>query len=203
MIPKIFHRIWLGNHKMPREFVRYGKSWEDLHPNWEMNLWTDDNLPELINQAYLDKCNTYSEMSDLIRYELLFQYGGIYLDCDFECFKNIEPIIKNSELFISTEDNRHLCGGFIGSIPQHFVIKRLIDEIPSKLKETEGNKSDLRSGPTFVTKTINRKEINILPKQYFYPYLPGQTKEKKALKTNRQAYAAHHWAGSWLKNKVV
>ena len=195
-VNKIFHHIWLGS-PLPKNVKRYRKTWHKHHPDWKMMLWRDKNLPEMINQDYLELCNTYSEMSDLIRYELLYQYGGVYLDTDFECYKNIEPLINDYELFISTEDYRHLCGGFVGSIPKHPIIKRLIDRIPGQLKATVGKTSDLRIGPSFVTENIHPSEIAILDKIYFYPYLPGQQYERD--NKNGVAYAAHHWHGSWLK----
>jgi hypothetical protein len=186
---------------MPDEFVFYGKTWEEKNPFWEMKLWMDKNLPKLINEKSMELCNNYSELSDLIRYEILFKYGGIYLDCDFECFKPIDELVKGLSIFASTEDNKHICGGFIGSIPKHPRIKQLIDNIPDSLIKSEGKSSDLRIGPTFVTKNLKGTEIVILDKEYFYPYLPGQIELKRQLGKNKKAYAAHHWAGSWIEKK--
>jgi len=197
MIPKIIHHVWLGNKPFPEEFNRYRLSWMKHHPTWTMMFWDEDNLPKLINQNSLKLCNTYSEMSDVIRYELLYKYGGIYLDCDFSCYKNVEPLIKDLKLFISTEDNVHLSGGFIGSVPKHPIIKRLIRLIPKNLEMSKGKTSDLRIGPKWLTNNVRKDEITILPKEYFYPYLPWEIEKKENLKKNKICYAAHHWKRSW------
>jgi len=167
-----------------------------------MKLWTEHNLPELINQRYLKHCKTYSEMSDLIRYELLFKYGGIYLDCDFENFKPIDTLINGLDLFASTENEKHICGGFIGSTTRHPEIKKIINAIPDSLIKNKGKTSDLKIGPTFVTQMLKDTDITVLDKKFFYPYLPGQKGLQKQLPFNKVAYAAHHWAGSWLETKV-
>ncbi len=199
MIPQIFHRIWLGGKPMPPQLETWGQTWLDHHPDWEMKTWTEDNLPELINEQFLPLCNNYSEKSDLIRYELLYQFGGIYIDTDFECFKNIEPLIQDVPLFASSENHQIICGGFIGAEPKHKYIMNVIRRIPRALRSTTKKTSDLRIGPTFLTGSIPRDEIVVFPKQFFYPYLPGQTQLLKQLPKNKIAYAAHHWNASWLK----
>lgn len=202
-IPKIFHRIWLGPNKLPSKSVKYGRTWEKHHPDWEMKLWTDDNMPNLINEKYLPICTTYSEMSDLIRYELLYRFGGVYIDTDFSDYKNIEPLIQDKDIFVSSESRRILCGGIIGSSKKHPLIKRVIDKIPEQLINTTNSTSDLRIGPTFLTNTIDYDEINVLPTPYFYPYLPGQNHLKRRIKKDGIAYAAHHWHASWLKTPKI
>lgn len=197
-IPKIFHRVWLGNKPMPEEFVRYGKTWEKHNPDWKMILWTEETLPPMINEKYLKECNTYSEMSDIIRYEVLYRYGGIYIDTDFECLKPIEELIKDYDVFASTEDNKHICGGFFGSTRKHPLVKKMIDNIPPALERNKRQTSDLRIGPKYVTQTLQNENITIIDKEFIYPYLPGQIKLKKELSQNKVAYAAHHWAASWM-----
>lgn len=200
-IPKIIHRVWLGHNPLPEEFKEYGKTWAKHHPEWDIILWTEETLPSMINKEYLDLCNTYSEMSDIIRYELLYQFGGIYIDTDFECLKPIDELVEDLEVFASTEDNIHICGGFFGSVPKHPLVKQLIDAIPPALESSIGKTSDWRIGPRFVTSQLKGTNITILPKDYFYPYLPGQESLKNNLHLNDVAYAAHHWAASWIDKK--
>lgn len=202
-IPKKFHQVWLGRKPLPKKFRRYQKSWKKNHKDWEFNVWTEKNLPkDILNLDCLELCNNYSEMSDVLRYSLLYweKGGGIYLDVDFRNFKPIDPLINDLDIFISTEDNHHLCGGFIGAVPGHPLIKRLIDLIPNKLKSTMSKSSDHRIGPRFISQNISWDEINVLPKEYFYPYLPGQQFKRDTFKNKGIAYASHEWAGSWLKN---
>jgi mannosyltransferase OCH1-like enzyme len=39
--------------------------------------------------------------SDILRYEVLHKLGGVYVDFDFLCLKNIEPLLQKDYLRIS------------------------------------------------------------------------------------------------------
>ena len=67
-IPRVFHRIWLGDAPMPEEYVRFGEGWERLHPGWTMRLWTDADLPPLRNQAAFDVATSFAQRADIARY---------------------------------------------------------------------------------------------------------------------------------------
>src|SRR5690554_8032765 len=49
MIPKILHAFW-GGPPMPAHLRSYLRRWEDLHPDWELKVWSPGTLPELRNQ---------------------------------------------------------------------------------------------------------------------------------------------------------
>lgn len=74
-IPRVFHRIWLGG-EMPEEFRGYGETFRKLHPDWEMKLWTEENLPPLKNQREFDEARTFAQKADILRYELLYEQGA-------------------------------------------------------------------------------------------------------------------------------
>lgn len=42
---------------------------------------------------YINGSN-YGEKSDVLRYEILQQFGGIYVDCDFECLKSFDSLLS-------------------------------------------------------------------------------------------------------------
>ena len=104
---------------MPPEFVNYGKSWVLLHPGWEFRLWTDKNLFVLENQQFFERATTYSEKSDFVRHELLRNYGGVYIDTDFEALKCIKPLIDRVEAFAGSEDGSVFSMGILGAVPNH------------------------------------------------------------------------------------
>jgi hypothetical protein len=99
-IPKILHFIWLGNNDIPMIYIKYIESWIKNHPDYHYCFWNDYNIPKLINQKYYDATNVYAMKADILRYELLYIFGGVYVDCDFLCIKNIENIIKIATFLI-------------------------------------------------------------------------------------------------------
>ena len=56
------------------------------HPDWEYKLWTDETVKEitLINQELFDKAKNYGEKSDILKWELVYRFGGVYIDTDME-----------------------------------------------------------------------------------------------------------------------
>ena len=107
LIPRVFHRIWLGRQPMPAEFEAFGATWLQHHPGWKMKLWTEANLPPLVNRWAFQQARTLAGRSDVARYEILFRCGGIYVDTDFECLRNLERLIDNvASLLGRTIDKR-------------------------------------------------------------------------------------------------
>ena len=92
-IPKIIHQIWIGK-SVPEEFNHYQFSWRAHHPDWEYRLWTQADITNLHmhNESLARESRSPAEISDLMRYEILYQYGGVYVDFDFQCLKSLEPL---------------------------------------------------------------------------------------------------------------
>jgi len=80
MIPKIIHQIWLGDQsKRPSSLI---DTWKEINPDWEHILWTEENLPNLRNQEQFDSMKEWAGKADILRYELLHDYGGFFIDAD-------------------------------------------------------------------------------------------------------------------------
>jgi mannosyltransferase OCH1-like enzyme len=88
-ITKLFHFIWIGPNKIPETYISYIESWIDKHPDWLFCFWNDSNIPNIINSYEYNNSIKYAQKADILRYELLYIFGGVYVDCDFLCFKNI------------------------------------------------------------------------------------------------------------------
>lgn len=207
-IPKIFHQIWINkkNPNLPQKYAEYRDTWLANHPTWEYKLWNLDNLdfkpsrPDLIKQA-----PNYAQISDILRYEILLKHGGIYIDTDFENFKNIEKIIDGVDNFSCSEDGFNITNAIIGASPGSAYMQRCLDALPKKvgLKNTAEE-----TGPGFLTHVLLEKGLGndfvLFPRVWFYPYGWNETHLENM--SFPEAYAAHRWAHSWggdtLKVKI-
>lgn len=200
LIPKIFHRTWFGNKPMPKEYIKYGDSWIDKHPDWKMKLWTDENIIELFNQKEFEKTEDPVLRSDIARYELIYRFGGVYIDCDFECLKNIEDLITGIQAFSSYEAYEVpglICGGICGCTQGHPAFKALIDNMAESIKGNKHLPINHQAGPHYHTRIIGkRNDVVIFPPKIFYPYYYTEMHRKN--EDFPEAYAIHHWARSWL-----
>ena len=110
MIPKLIHRIWLGP-PMPPEHEAFGRRWEELYPDWEMWLWGEAALAGLgmQNQDLYDRAEELAPgfegqlRSDVARYEILYRYGGLYVDTDFEPLRSFEDRLPGLSCFFAWE----------------------------------------------------------------------------------------------------
>ena len=182
MIPKIMHQIWLG--KKSERPVDLMKTVEDNHKDWEYKLWTEENIGELINKNKYDQVlydnycgeSKYPKLADIIRYEKLFTYGGVYIDADSKCNKSFN-YLASTPFFVAYENEEKCPGiianGVIGSIPNHVVLKDCIDRIGQLSERAITSKPAFKvTGTMLLTRIIHQSEnieIQIHPSQYFYP----------------------------------
>lgn len=224
LIPKIIHQIWIGQKTPPVTFEKSQESLKRLHPDWEYKLWTDADIPnlKLHNKKYYDLAENLGAKADILRYELLLKYGGVYLDVDFICIKPLDWLLKYT-FFAGAQPldcAGHLCNCIIGAIPNHPILKDCVqalgkswDNNPEKQKnivDTVGPLHFQRS----VMKFIDNKNLKlmILPSGFFFPIdftkrlsgLEGLN-SKKTKKSRRKAkslllpetHAIHYWTSTW------
>ena len=137
MINKILHFIWLGDSDLPENII---KSWKDIHPNFTIKVWRDKDIEslKLTNyQHYLTANKRYNQKSDISRYEILYRFGGIYVDADIFCIKNITPLIENKDFFSIYEKKGLISNSIIGCTKNNEVMKKIIDHIHDNYNYSE------------------------------------------------------------------
>jgi len=204
LIPKIIHQIWLGPLTPPSEVM---ESWRLLHPQWEYRLWTEDNLPKLQNQKAFEKSTSYPQKADILRYELLYQFGGVYVDADELCLKSIDGMVdewneSSLPLVMAYEGSKQypklIANTVMASIANNPFIGKLVDQIDVSVK---GDPWQV-TGPMYLTDMFEvlRPEANILDSRVFYP-IHHRDKENrdinlKVLSKDPSVYGVHTWSGT-------
>jgi hypothetical protein len=194
LIPRVLHRVWIGSAEMPPAYVAFGRGFERLHPDWEMRLWTDADLGELgVTDAERRRARTPSELSNLVRYEILSRVGGVYLDTDFECKRPFDDLLAGVEAFSALElPGRAACGA-IGAVPGH----RAFERAARLARQTLGlglHSADA-NGPYLLSLILEQEpSVTIFGADKFYPYIWDEL--ERAHEPFPDAYAVHHWKGS-------
>lgn len=194
MIPRVFHRVWVGPNPIPDEFAAYGEGWKRLHPDWEMRQWTEDNLPELVRPEGADPRRDPTERSDLLRYELVRRFGGVYLDMDFECVKPIDELVEGVDFFVGYivaeefgSGRKRVGSAIIGAEPGHAIFERAIREAQPRPDFSYDKDA---TGPLFLDRLLGDfPDATRYPLEYLYPNTPER---------EENAYAIHHEARAWL-----
>jgi mannosyltransferase OCH1-like enzyme len=86
MIEKNIHQIWVGDKKIPNHIQVYMDKVRSSHQDFTYYLWNDSNLPDLpINlKKIYDSYDEPAIKADLLRMYVVSQFGGYYLDADFD-----------------------------------------------------------------------------------------------------------------------
>jgi mannosyltransferase OCH1-like enzyme len=176
MIPKKLHFIWVGDEsKMPKACI---DTWVQKNPDYECVLWNNDSLRETwINDRQLHEMldkKDYAGASDIMRYEILFNEGGFYVDIDSVCLKPLEDWLLDCEAFAIWEQehirNNLIANGFMGSEQGSDFMKRCIDEV-ARRDCTEDKLAWLITGPMLVTDVYfkERPNLTVYPSHFFLP----------------------------------
>lgn len=214
LIPKIIHQIWIGG-EVPERFISLMKTWEDKHPDWTYMLWTDETLKSysIKNKRAFDLAYTYAGKADILRYELIEEFGGVYVDVDFECLKSLDPLVHAHSFFTAFGDHHYINNAIFGASAHHPIMQKLVSQIHlmPDAAFTNGSPWDC-IGPKFFMQHVcrylkRRFEGVIYPTLLFYPlpnterghYWKGElTREFLESLFLEDSFAVHYWAASWL-----
>ncbi len=178
MIPKIIHQIWVGDQsKRPDSLIQ---TWIDMNPSWEHRLWTDANLPELINSEQYNSMNELAGKADILRYELLFNHGGFFIDADSECILPLDDELTDNKAFCCWENEQIreglMSNGYLATEKNSELAKALIGRISEYSPEALSKLPNLTAwqvvGPVLLTSTANQMPdcgLNVYPSHYFIP----------------------------------
>lgn len=198
VVPRIFHWIWLGGDPLPDRHRRWQAGWRRAHPDWRHVLWTDDNLPPLRNVAEFHSARTFAQKADIVRYEIVEHYGGVYLDTDMECLANIEPLLDGVHAFAGwLEPPAEIGIGIFGATPGHPWLVELVSQLPWAMQT--GFDILWQTGPRFFTKvTKNRQDVVVFAREVLYADPVDVARDR--VHGTPGAYAVHHASGSWVQH---
>lgn len=202
-VPHLIHQIWVGPRPLPSLFERFAEGWREKHPRWSYVLWTapPDGFrnASLLAEAsrFVPAASMGQFASDLMRYEILHQFGGVYVDTDFECRRSIEELVGDVECFAAWEQQDvWVNNAIMGAVPGAPFLERLIAELPASVHANVGARPNVLSGPQFVTKMYREHpdELTVFDEKWFYPYTLRELDRKDD--EFPEAYAIHHWSNA-------
>jgi mannosyltransferase OCH1-like enzyme len=203
--------IWVGNEK-PEYVHQNFMKWKELMPDWDCRLWTNEDLyNKEINKIFpvdfISSSNVPAQQADIMRYFIIRQFGGVYVDADITPHKSLNSILQKG-LFVACHDLPVTWGyiaiGFFASIPNHF----LLEEICKNVMHAKLNTQDIhmQTGPRLFGKVLEKfpKDFVLLPIESFYRNKIGDTLHNGVIRDNdfEQRYGHHEYAATWIKKKL-
>ena len=102
MIPKIVHYCWFGRGEKPKLAEKCIKSWHRYCPDYKFIEWNEDNYDIALAPVFVQdavKAKKWAFAVDYIRYQVIYEHGGIYFDTDVEVLKNFDSFRRNKAFF--------------------------------------------------------------------------------------------------------
>lgn len=207
-IPKIIHQIWLGS-PVPESFKGLMQAWVDNYVGrgWQYRLWTDADIEDfgLYNKEFYDATTNYGVKSDILKWEIIYRYGGVYVDVDYEPLAPLDQLHEYYSFYVGIQplDAQfvQLGAALFAAIPGHPILKHCIETIKDDWHHHGAPK---KTGPVHFTKSFyalagkNGSKDIALPASYLYPLGCLETKLDYDTWKRNGAYAIHHWAKSWM-----
>jgi len=201
-IPKIIHQLWIGDKPPP---VKMMDTWKDMNPDFEYIRWTEELIVEknmvFECQHRIDEMEEINGKADIMRWEILYKYGGVFIDADSFCISPLDDKLLNTKSFAGWEQEE-LRPGLIATGTMGFPKNH---RLPLHAKEwIKQNSVDFKVcklmawqcvGPGLLTVIYNTKlynDMTIFPSYYFLPvHCTG-----KIYKGHGKVYAYQEWGST-------
>lgn len=225
-VPKIIHQTWKDNN-IPEHLKIMQESVIDKHKDYEYMFWTDESINVFIKENYPDLWEFYNSFMyniqkiDFARLLFLYHYGGIYIDLDSYCYKNVDSILnfpislvkaKLSECY-TDHYSFILNNAFIASEKRNLFIKNVLENI-LKFKMIPDYESKyighyeyatvlMSAGPLMITDSYVDYEfknmITILDEEFYFGITQNQ-KEEFLNKEHNYNFLHIHESSWWKKH---
>ncbi len=151
------YQIWIQSNDVSVHMYEAIQSWIKLNPTMNYKLLTNEKILTLIQdeiefprlkQAYL-MVKPYAYKSDLIRYYVLYKYGGCYCDTDMVCYSSIVTLCEQNDIVISLDiEPINVSNGFLCAKKGCAFFKYLTQIVIDNIINKRVGRSDLAlSGP--------------------------------------------------------
>ncbi len=148
---------------VPPHFRRWHAAWRELHPLWDIEVITLDDLPPIFNHREWADTFRLAEPAgaatrlNLLRYEVLAQRGGVFVDPDRLPLRPLDELLPGVLAFCSTvkQDFRPhaLSPSVLAAPPNHPALWHCVRDITDSIARFRGVWD--QTGPGFLTRVIN------------------------------------------------
>jgi mannosyltransferase OCH1-like enzyme len=212
-IPRIIHQTW-KNHDIPYEWQISQDEWQRHHPDWQYILWTDEDIREYMeaeHPEFMPLFNRYPhniQRVDMMRYFILYDFGGVYCDLDQYPLQNIEEYLEtDAQAYFVHSANANCFTNSLMASQRHAPIWK---EVHQRLWQRDpwwavGKHLEVMTstGPMMLNDVLvnSHQPYAVLPRAKFNPYAQHEIGEVACRKhTVMMSLEGKSWNGidSWV-----
>lgn len=179
------HRIWMGS-PMPDNFKAFGNRWAGLNPEWTVVDWTEEMIfdQKWENQAVLDDLYRasrqpgadmvayYTQVADVVDYELVYRYGGWYVNTDLKPLKPLSVLEYDRALpAFAYEDDIHLVNMAMYAPIKSELFEIIIQNLPIRYFGNPGGFMNATTGVQLIMQSVGEYfgGLTRFPRNVFNP----------------------------------
>ena len=186
-IPRIVHRIWLGDRALPPACDQFAASLARMFPpdTWTHVIWSKPPAIEnRITGDLIERCPNPGAASDVARLEILFAHGGVYADVDVQAVTGEPPPWINWCACWAAKQNAGGGNFLIGAAPGAAPIRAALVTIAANARVIPG--MDIShtmglTGPDVVARAFaSHRDASLIERPLW------------------ERYFMHHQMGTWI-----
>lgn len=210
-IPKIIHFFWFSDDPYPEKVQKCIDSWKKYCPDYEIRKWNLSNYDYTVNDYVREAIENgkWQFASDYARADVIYRYGGIYLDTDVEVVKSFDELLCHKS-FIGFENPSLVDpGSGFGAVAHNRIIKEFRDLYNDRHFVKKDGTFDVTGCPIYYTDVLKRKGLKmdgsyqviegmaVYPFDYFCPH----SNASGMIYKKQYTYSVHHHTASWFLEK--
>ena len=212
MIPRKIHYFWFGGGEPGKKEKKYIEGWQRKCPDFEIIRWDESNYDINKNRFMREAASAgkWSFVSDYARLDVLYVYGGIYLDTDVEVVKDFSELC-GYDGFIGFENNELVNDGQgFGFAQWHPLVLEMLKAYEDTAFINEDGSYNTKESPKYRTECLvrhglklngerqNIEGIEVFPKDFFCQ-MDFYTRRTKI---TENTFSIHHYHQSWHSKKA-
>ena len=216
MIPKKIHYFWIGGNPKPESVIYCIESWKKYCPDYKIIEWNETNFDftknEYMRQAYKEK--KWAFVTDYARLDVIYRYGGIYLDTDVELIKPLDSVLHYQGYmgFDKTIEKDHYVAtglGF-GMEPKNSIIKEMMVDYENPGRDKEDGKIKYVPCPYLNTQVLQKHGLENVDRDqmienimvFASDVLCPKSYNTLQVRTTERTLSIHHFDGTWQDSEM-
>lgn len=172
LVPKKIHQIWLYHSAIPLGISQNIALWREMYPDWEYKLWLLEDVNDLdfSTRDLYRKAKKITEKLDLIKFEILNKFGGVYVDINcvptrnisflsnyYKFYAGLDPLDGNEEVSVSA--------AFIASSQDNLLLHKTLQAIREEWHKKQYYKEFTKS----MFNKVIKSSITEYPRAIIFP----------------------------------
>lgn len=199
---------------MPPQYNEYWSEWQQLNPDAELLTWTEDEIfsREWHNQRIIDRMireshlpgadlrSYYTHVADVVCQEIMYRYGGFYVNCDMLPIAPLDVLDLSKPGFAMEDDIHSVNMAMWGMHGAELVFRDIVHGMQDRYFNNPGALMNFTTGALYMTPIINsygnrvnRWHRNVFNPIHFSQIEYGTTPDLLNFVAPKETVAIHCW----------